>query len=329
MRLKKRYISILFALLMTIGVLTGCAANDGADKNNNETQTEQAEKTNEQTESAFPITLKDATAKEVTIKEKPEKIVSVIPSNTEIAFALGLGDEIVGVSDNDNYPEEVADKEKVGGMELNIEKIISLKPDLVLAHASGMGSLDAGINQLRDAGITVLVVNDAKNFEDTYDAIGMIAEATGTKKEAKKIVSDMKDKIKAIEEKAASIKDVKKVFMEISPEPEIYAAGKNTFMDEILKIINAENAITEEGWPKMDQEAIISANPDVILTTYGDYTDDPIGHVLSRKGWEKVGAIKNKQVVDVNPDLVTRPGPRLVEGVEEVAKAVYPDIFGE
>lgn len=329
MRLKKRYISILFALLMTIGVLTGCAANDGADKNNNETQTEQAEKTNEQTESAFPITLKDATAKEVTIKEKPEKIVSVIPSNTEIAFALGLGDEIVGVSDNDNYPEEVADKEKVGGMELNIEKIISLKPDLVLAHASGMGSLDAGINQLRDADITVLVVNDAKNFEDTYDAIGMIAEATGTKKEAKKIVSDMKDKIKAIEEKAASIKDVKKVFMEISPEPEIYAAGKNTFMDEILKIINAENAITEEGWPKMDQEAIISANPDVILTTYGDYTDDPIGHVLSRKGWEKVGAIKNKQVVDVNPDLVTRPGPRLVEGVEEVAKAVYPDIFGE
>lgn len=329
MRLKKRYISILFALLMTIGVLTGCAANDGADKNNNETQTEQAEKTNEQTESAFPITLKDATDKEVTIKEKPEKIVSIMPSNTEIAFALGIGDEIVGVSDNDNYPKEVADKEKVGGMELNIEKIISLKPDLILAHESGMGSFDAGLNQLRDAGITVLVVNDATNFEETYESIGMIAKATGTKEEAEKIISDMKDKIKVIEEKAASIKDVKKVFMEISPEPEIYAAGKNTFMDEILQIINAKNAVTEEGWPKMDQEAIISTNPDVILTTYGDYTDDPIGHVLSRKGWEEVNAIKNKQVVDVNPDLVSRPGPRLVEGVEEVAKAVYPDVFSE
>jgi iron complex transport system substrate-binding protein len=110
--------------------------------------------------------------------------------------------------------------------------------------------------------------------------------------------------------------------MEISPAPELYAAGKNTFIDEMLSIINAENIVKEEGWPKVDQEAIISSNPDVIITTYGFYVDNPVGQVTSREGWQDINAVKNKQVVDVHSDKVTRPGPRLVEGVEEVT-AVY------
>ena len=92
---------------------------------------------------------------------------------------------------------------------------------------------------------------------------------------------------------------------------------------------NANNIITEEGWPKIDQEAIIASNPDVIITTYGFYVEDPVGQVTSREGWQDINAVKNKQVVDVHSDKVTRPGPRLVEGVEEVAKAVYPDIFNK
>ena len=109
--------------------------------------------------------------------------------------------------------------------------------------------------------------------------------------------------------------------------PDMYAAGKNTFMDEMLTIIHAENVVTEEEWPKMDQEAIIASNPDVIITTYGFYTDDAVEQVLSREGWQDINAVKNKQVVDVESDKVNRSGPRLVEGVEEFAKAVYPDVF--
>ncbi|MBB6447696.1 ABC transporter substrate-binding protein [Bacillus benzoevorans] len=321
----RKIYSLLFILLLSIFVVAGCGAADKKEvKGNDKTaKTEQAEN------GAFPVTIQDAADKEVVIEEKPEKIVSLMPSNTEIAFALGLGGKIVGVTDNDNYPEEVKEKEKVGGMEFNIEKIISLKPDLVLGFGGqAMGSSADGLQQLRDAGITVLVVNDATSFADVYKAINMVGTATGTKEEAETIVADMKAKVDEIKEKAAGIKeeDKKQVYIEVSPDP-LYAAGTSTFMNEMLDIIHAENVVKEEGWPSIDQEAIIAANPDVILTTYGFYIEDPVGMVTGREGWQNLDAVKNKHIVDVDSDTVTRSGPRLVEGVEEVAKAVYPEIF--
>ena len=171
-------------------------------------QTEQSEKgaETEQTEkSDFPVTIKDATDEEVVIEKKPERMVSLMPSNTEIAFELGLGDEIIGVTDNDTYPEEALEKEKVGGMEFNVEKIISLKPDLVLAHGGSMGMSSEGFGQLKDAGITVLVVNDAKTFADVYDSIEMIGKATGTQvEEAEKLVSRYENKGRRNSRKSSS-----------------------------------------------------------------------------------------------------------------------------
>ena len=330
-KLKKLY-TLLFFMLLSFAVLAGCGGADEnkTAQNEQDQKTEEKESGKEKEAGAFPVTIKDAANQEVVIEAKPERIVSLMPSNTEITFALGLGDEIVGVTDYDNYPEEALEKEKIGDMNFNVEKIISLKPDLVLAHGgSGMGSSVEGLQQLRDAGITVLVVNDATSFDAVYDAINMIGQATGTKNKADEMTADMQSRIEAIKEKASAIKeeDRKKVYIEIMPAPEIYAAGKNTFMDEMLSIIQAENIVTEPDWPKVDQEAIIASNPDVIITTYGFYTPDAAEQVLGREGWQDVNAVKNKQVVDVNSDEVTRSGPRLVEGVEEVAKAVYPDVF--
>ena len=220
----KKIYAYIFALLLSIGLLVGCGAGEETktSDNNQETQTEQNEKGSEteQTEkSDFPVTIKDATDEEVVIQKKPERMVSLMPSNTEIAFELGLGDEIIGVTDNDTYPEEALEKEKVGGMEFNVEKIISLKPDLVLAHGGSMGMSSEGLGQLKDAGITVLVVNDAKTFADVYDSIEMIGKATGTVEEAEKLVNDMKSKVEEIQEKAAAVKeeDMKKVYVEVDP----------------------------------------------------------------------------------------------------------------
>lgn len=324
----KRIYTLLFALLLSVLVLAGCGASEEKETN----QSEQGAKTEQTEKVAFPVTIKDAADEDVAIEAKPEKIVSLIPSNTEIAFALGLGDEIVGVNDFDNYPEEALEKEKIGGMDFNVEKIISLQPDLVLAHGgTAMGSSAAGLQQIRDAGITVLVVNDATNFDTVYDSIEMIGKATGKVEESGTLVADMKADIEEVKSKVSSIKaeDKKSVYVEISESPDIMAAGKNTFIDEILTTVQANNIITEEGWPKIDQEAVIASNPEVILTTYGFYVEDPVGQVTSREGWQDINAVKNKQVVDVHSDKVTRPGPRLVEGVEEVAKAVYPDVFNK
>lgn len=321
----KKIVSLLFVMLLAVGVMVGCGTATKEESASNSKETKQA------TTQTFPVTLTDGSGEEVTIKEEPKRIVSVIPSNTEIAFALGLGDKMVGVSDYDTYPKETKDIEKVGGLDINAEKVVSLKPDLVLAHATKMSN-QGGVEQLREMGVTVLVVNDAKNFAKVYDSIEMVGQATGKNEAASKMVADMQAKVKEIQEKAQSVTadERKKVFIEVSPLPEIYTPGKDTFMDEMLQIINAENVAGElDGWAKMDEESIVAANPDVIITTHGYRTKDANSQVLKRSGWENVSAIKNKQVFSVNSDLVDHPGPRLVEGVEELGKAIYPEVFGE
>ena len=156
----------------------------------------------------------------------------------------------------------------------------------------------------------------------------MIGKATGATKEADNLTKDMQAKLAEIKDKAAKITEKKKVLVEVSGAPDIFTTGKNTFMDDMISIINAENiANDQEGWIKIDEEAMITRNPDVIITTYGFYDDKAVEKVLSRVGWENVNAIKNKQVIDVDSDRVTRSGPRIVEGVEELAKAVYPEVF--
>jgi iron complex transport system substrate-binding protein len=318
--MKKLY-SLLLIALLTIGMLAGCAGTTNKTPGGNQADTAKST-------AAFPLTIKDALGDKVVIKQKPTKIVSLMPSNTEIAYSLGLGKEIVGVSDYDNYPKDTLKKEKIGGQQFNTEKIIGLKPNLVLAHASSASIAKDALKQLRDAGIPVLVIANATNFEQVYNSIGMVGKATGTTKQADEVVKGMKDKLAVIKEKAASIKEKKKVYMEVAPAPDIYTTGKNTFMNEMLTAINADNvAGDQKGWIKVDQESIIQKNPDVIITTYGYYVKNPADQVLSRKGWENVSAVKNKQVIDVNSDLVDRPGPRVVEGVEALAKAVYPEVF--
>jgi iron complex transport system substrate-binding protein len=320
--MKKLY-SLLFVLMLFVGALAGCAEKKDQVKEDHKASDE---KKTEQV--AFPVTIKDGLNNKVVITKKPERIISLMPSNTEIAFALGLGKEVVGVSDFDNYPVEATKKEKIGGQNFNVEKIIALKPDLVLAHASSAKTSAAGLTQLKNAGIQVLVVNDAQNFDQVYDSINMIGKATGETEKAAEIIKGMKEKLAEIKDKAKNIKEKKKVFVEVSPSPEIYTTGKNTFMDEMLKTINAENIASDQaGWIKIDQEAMIKRNPDVIITTYGFYVKNPTEQVLKRKGWENVNAVKNKQVFDVNSDQVTRPGPRIVEGVEDLAKAIYPEVF--
>ena len=330
----KKLFSLLVLLVLVTGIIAGCGSDQA--NNTNSDQTNEGNATTDQAEqsedSAFPITITDALDKDVTIEKDPEKIVSLIPSNTEILFDLGAGKEVVGVSDFANYPEETADIEKIGGMEFNVEKIISLKPDLVLAHASSAHNSEAGLQQLRDAGIAVLVVNDAKSFDKVYESITMIGQATGETEAAETTIEDMKKKIEEIQTKAEAIKEdeEKNVFVEVAPAPEIFSPGKNTFMDDMLTMIHAKNVTHEQdGWNQIDQEAIIKANPDVIITTYGYYTEKPVEKVLNRDGWQDVTAVKDEHVVDVHSDLVTRSGPRLAEGLEELAKAVYPDVFAE
>ncbi|WKA50338.1 ABC transporter substrate-binding protein [Planococcus liqunii] len=308
-------------------LLAGCGGQDAPTGENEETPVDTPK---EVTEAEFPVTMKDATGEEVVIEAEPEAVVSMVPSNTEIVYELGLGEKIVGVSDFDNYPEEAASVEKIGGQEFNVEKIISLQPDLVLAHESGLGVGEAGIQQLRDAGLAVYVVSEAQSFDEVYETMTVIGQATGTMKEADALVSEMEAQVDEIEEQANTITEPKKVFVEVGSSPEIYTTGSGTFMDEMLDILNAENAAGElEGWVSMDPEAIVEKNPDVIISTEGAYVPDAVEKIKTRNGFAEVAAVKEDAVYNVDSDKVTRSGPRLTEGLMEMAQAIYPEVFSE
>ncbi|RSL32058.1 ABC transporter substrate-binding protein [Salibacterium salarium] len=327
----------LYSTLLSVSLImiTGCGDGQEEQSSEEDTATENGESENNESaeETEFPVEITDATGETLTIEEEPERIVSTVPSNTEIAFALGLEEEIVGVTDFANYPEEATEKESVGGMDFNVETLLSMEPDLVLADASSLQQAESGLEQVEEAGIDVLVVNNATSFEDAYDSMEMIGQASGKTEEAASIVSNMKEDMEEMQEQAQDIpeEEQKKVWMEVQGSPELYTTGQGTFVHEMLETINAENAAAaEEGWVKYSEEEAVALNPDVIITTYGDYSEsDPAEEIKARSGWTNVPAVENNEIYDVNNDTVSRPGPRLVEGVRNLAELVYPDVFAE
>lgn len=326
----KKWGLLYVVLLLSMFMIVGCGSQEENTQGEQNTETETTQKEgNTEDGQQFPVTITDDADQEVTIESEPESIVSIQASNTEIAYALGLGDKMVGVSDYCNYPPEALEKEKVGGQDINVEMVLSLQPDLALVTDYHYETHPDILKQFEEAGIKVIVVGDTSSFEEVYENIVMIGQATGTEEKANEIVTDMKDRLTAIKEKAAEeITDKKKVWVEVSPSPDIFTTGKNTFMHEMLESIQAVNAAEDqEGWVKLTEEEIVKLNPDVIITTYGYYIENPSEQVLARKGWADVPAIKNEQVFDVDNDTVTRPGPRLIEGVETLAKLIYPEVF--
>lgn len=320
----KKYWKLGLSAFLAMGILVACGQEPKDDSTASEQQEQQGK--NQLEEATFPLTMTDATGKDIVLEAPPERIISLIPSNTEILFGLGLNDKIVGVNDYDDYPPEVADKEKVGSMEFNIEQIIALQPDIVFAHESGIASLGGAKDQLEAAGVKVFVVTNARDFNETYTTIEQLGRATGKLPEAEKIIANMKAKVEEIEAKLQNVQP-KKVFVETSDEPEIYTPGKDTFMQEMLEMIHAENiAADTDGWFKIDAEQIITKNPDVIVVTY-NYVPDILTKIPQRAGFDTITAVKNKAIVQVDENMTSRQGPRLADGLEELAKAIYPEAF--
>jgi iron complex transport system substrate-binding protein len=311
--MKKWYGWLLTLLLvMTMG-LAGCS------------QAPQPQAEHGGKQGAYPITLKDASGQSVTIKREPQRIVSLVPSTTETAFALGLDKKIVGVSSLDNYPAEAAKKEKVGDLKINVEKVVSLKPDLVLANPiNGQDN----IGQLRKLGLTVLVV-DGQSLKGVEDSILLVGKATGAVDKARQLVAKMEQEKNEVTKKVASIPADKRVKVWIELDPTLFTAGSGTFMDELIRLAGGNNVATsQKGWPQVSAEQVVKWNPDVIIATYDTGGNKVASQIASRSGWAGINAVKQKRIVTVNPDLVNRPGPRVTQGLKQIAQALYPQVFG-
>lgn len=307
---------LLSMSLVSAGILSACQQEEA-------TSDKAAEKAPEQ-ESGYTVT--DDRDKELTFEQAPETIVSLIPSNTEIVFALDEGEKLVGATDFDNYPEEASKIERVSdSVAFSAERIIELKPDVVLAYSTG--EVAPELAQLEDADIPVFVIESATSFEEVYGDIEQIASVLAVEEKGEQLVEDIQTQIKDVQDKLAAVDDKKEIYFEISPSPEIYTTGKSTFQQEILNHAKVENVFGDlEGWPSISEEEVITRDPEVILTTVS-YVEDAIGDIKARDSWSEIEAIEDGDVYFVDSDITSRPGPRIGEAVQLVAETVYPELM--
>jgi iron complex transport system substrate-binding protein len=328
---KKGLALILIMMLLAIAAV-GCGGGTAVTQPESTESTEstetKTETTNEQASESvsavsYPLTITDDSGAQVTIEKKPERIVSILPSTTEVAFALGLGDLVVGVSDHDNYPEEASTKEKIGGFELNYEKIVSLNPDVVLAGAEITAP---AVAKLRELGLTVVAV-EPKSIEAVYTSIELIAQVTDSLDKGTEVIDQMKSEYDQVVQALSGVSEDAKPKVWIELDETLYTTGKGTFMDHLITIAGGINiAGSEEGWPQFAPEKVIESNPNVILVNY-NYVENAVDKVKAREGWDTIGAVQDDRVFQLDQDLVSRPGPRVTQGLLQIAQFLYPDKF--
>lgn len=263
----------------------------------------------------------DSNSKEHSYK----RIVSLMPSNTEILYELGLGKDVVGVSTVDDYPKDVKKgKKQFDTMNLNKEALLKVKPDLILAHESQKGTSKKVLDSLEKNGVKVVYVKDAQSLDQTYETFKQIGKVTGRKHEANELVDETKHNVEKVIKSVPRHHRSQSVFMEVSSKPEIYTAGKHTFFDDMLAQLDAKNSFSNiEGWKPVDKESIIKKNPDILISTEGLSKSDYYKVIKKRDGFRQIKAVKNGRIETVNGDEISRPGPRIDEGLKQLRDAIY------
>ena len=303
---------IFFLIVLLALVMTACASQSAAPV---------------ATEPSAPITLTDGLGRSVVLKEAAKRVVSLAPSNTEILFAVGAAEQIIGRDEFSDYPEEAKALPSVGGSmgEYSVESIVALKPDLVLAAEINSPEL---VKQLEDLGLTVYYLKNPKTFEELYVNLEIAAQLTG--EDPTKLTDSLKARVAAVDEKIMPLSFRPMVFYEIdATDPaKPYTYGPGTFGDMLISRaggFNVGNDLTDP-YPQISLEQIVVSNPSIILlgdSMWGVTAES----VLARPGWETIEAVKSKQIFPIDDNLISRPGPRLIDGLEQLANLLHPGVL--
>lgn len=258
----------------------------------------------------------------VVLQHKPQRIISLAPSITETLFALGLDSSVAGVTDYCDYPPSAKLKARVGGiMDPDIERIVSLRPDLVFM--SGSGNMKSDYDKLTSFGIAVFV-SYPHTIEDIFKSISDIGILTSTMPRADSFLRELRFRKSALVNQAAA-KPKRSVLMLLSLSP-IVAIGAGTFLDEMITLANGENIAhtTTTAYPLLSREEILRRQPDVIIAT-SDIVHSSSDILSTYPEWKTLSAIRNKRVGIVDASIVSRPGPRIIDGLEAIVKAVHDE----
>lgn len=276
----------------------------------------------------LPVAATDALGSQITLEAYPERIVSLAPSNTEILFALGAGSQIVGVTDYCDYPTEVERLPKIGGFsDPSLELIVSMQPDLVVA--ARLNPLQA-LEGLRRFEIPVFVLAPS-TLEGTLRAIRQAGCLIGKGGEASRVTQQLEARIEAVRSVVSSIspRDRPRVVWGRLEAP-FYSAGPGSFIHDLIRTAGGRNIIESEAtWPQIGLETVVYRNPDVIIANLESprRLQEEIARLRKTSGWMTINAVKTGRIYHVSLDVLGRPGPRLVDGLELLARHFHPDRF--
>ncbi len=274
------------------------------------------------------ITLSDGLGRTVTLNGPAQRVVSLAPSNTEILFAIGAGTQVVGRDETSDYPPEALSLPTIGGYSgFNLEAIVALHPDLVLAGGINTPELVASLEQL---GLTVYFLPNPTTLEEMYTNLETVARLTGRESEAAALVESLKRRVAVVDEKIMPLSYAPSVYYELdaTDATKPYTAGPGSFVDMLISRaggINIGNEL-QGAWAQISLEQLVVANPTIILLGDAAYGETP-EKVALRPGWSSLAAIQNGQVFPFDDNLVSRPGPRLVDGLEAMARILHPGVF--
>jgi iron complex transport system substrate-binding protein len=273
--------------------------------------------------------LTDTLERQVTVPALPRRIVSLAPSNTERLFAVGAGHTVVGVTTVDTYPPEVATVRKIGGFvpqSISVETIVSLQPDLVLAAGDIQRPTIAVLERL---GLAVVAIEDPGNFDDVYAAITLVGRLTGHEPEASQVIAAMQARIARVRQAVATLPREARlsVFYEVYDEP-LMTVGRSTIIGQMLEMAGGINIFADlpGRYPQVSTEEVVKRNPDCILGHTGHQLALTPAQIGQRPGWKHLTAVKRSCIRLLNGDTMARPGPRLAEALEFIARALYPDL---
>ncbi len=322
-------ILILLSVLCSIG----CGAETPEPSTTPTQQTVARNKS--QSTSEFPVTVIDDQKQNIEILKKPVRIVSLLPSHTEILYAIGAGEQMAGCTTNCNFPPEASKLKKVSLTNpgsVSLETLVTMKPDLVLLGGEYHRGLAAQLTKLK---IPALLF-DPQSMAAVKNTIQRIATATGHSESGEQLIQKMDREIKSVQKqvKLHQKQGKLRVFYQVWDQP-LMTAGPTSFIGELIQLAGGDNVFNdvELAYPQVNEESLIERNPDVILLPHAkkgpSSSAEAIRTLSERSGWKQMNAVKNKRVYILEDDLVSRPGPRVVLGLQKIAQALYPEAFPE
>lgn len=301
-------------LVATLG-LAGCGK-----------QEKKATTSSEKTEVTLPT--KDRSGKEITLPKEVNKIISLVPSTTEVIEDLGKTDQLIAVdTQSSTMMTDLKKLPQMDMMAVDAEKLIALKPQIVYVNDINLASSESVWKQVEDAGITVVNIPTSTSIKAIKEDVQFIADSLSEHEKGQKLIKTMDQEIDEVAKIGKTIKKPKTVLFEVAALPDIYSFGNGTFLNEMIETIGAKNVLAnEKGWLPVTEEAAIAAKPEVILTNV-NYMKDPAKEILARKNWENVPAVQNKEVFEIDNMSSSLPNNHITKALKQMAKDVYPEEY--